>query len=397
MKLSLEPFTSFKAVQSLLVIALLSVTTASSAQQSNPPQLRLPTDKPTPPPSVALAKQLSDAIARASDIAKPYTVIVRGPTVQPTQPNQPPQPIIGSGIIVSPDGLILTSNRNLRGAKTVRVVLINQRNDFAAQVVAIDSMTDLALIKIEATNLPVARLGNSDTVRVGDWVMAIGVPFGLPWSVTSGIISATNRTGARNSKVAVLQTDTAINSGNVGGPLVNLDGEVIGICSALTSKSGAFEGVAYCVPINLARTFLSENKAGGVLAQRPADPPPAANHPAPPRQGAPQRNDPPPQPANPRARGYLGAQLLDLDEETARRNNLTHANGVIVVGVVQDGPADKAGVEAGDIITRFNGRNASDVSMMRLLLESTRPGTTVPLDVYRDGKQITIPVRIAEQ
>ena len=265
----------------------------------------------------------------------------------------------GSGVIVSSDGYILTNNHVVRGADRLEVKLADGRK-FQARVVGTDPRTDLAVLKIDATGLIAARLGNSDKTKVGEWVLAIGSPFGLDLTVTAGIISAKGRS---NIGVAdyedFLQTDAAINPGNSGGPLVNMRGEVIGITTAIRSGSGVNSGVGFAIPSNMARRVMDSLIRTG-------------------------RVD----------RGWLGVGIQDLTEQLARSFGYDKTKGVVISQVMPGGPADKAGFQVGDIILRFNGKLVEDAHQLRHLVADTQIGARVPVVVFRKGREHTLHVKI---
>ncbi len=265
----------------------------------------------------------------------------------------------GSGVIVSSDGYILTNNHVIRGADRLEVKLADGRK-FEAKVVGSDPRTDLAVLKIEASGLVPAKLGDSSKTKVGEWVLAIGSPFGLDLTVTAGIISAKGRS---NIGVAdyedFLQTDAAINPGNSGGPLVNMRGEVIGINTAIRSGSGVNSGVGFAIPSNMARRVMDSLIATG-------------------------RVD----------RGWLGVGIQDLNEQLARSFGYDKTEGVLVSQVMPDGPAHKAGFQVGDIIVRFNGKLVEDAHQLRHLVADTRIGARVPVVVFRKGREHTLHVTI---
>ncbi len=259
---------------------------------------------------------------------------------------------MGSGVIVSAEGHILTNNHVVQGADEVTVVLGDKRK-LKAQVVGTDPETDLAVIKVDAHNLIPAVLGDSDKVEVGDWVLALGSPFGLKETVTAGIISATGR---GNVGIAIyedfLQTDAAINPGNSGGPLVNLRGEVIGINTAIASRSGGNMGVGFAIPSNMARRIMEQLMHEGHVD-----------------------------------RGYLGVYLQPLTDELARSFGVEPGTkGALVGDVIPDGPAEAAGLKPGDIITRFDGERIESADALRHRVANTKAGAKVQVEFLRNGK-----------
>ncbi len=267
----------------------------------------------------------------------------------------------GSGVIVSEDGYILTNSHVVNDADEVTVIFSDDRQ-YTAEVVGTDVKTDIAVIKIDSANLVAAELGDSDDLRVGQWVAAAGNPFGLSSSITAGIVSATGR-----SRVGItdyedfIQTDAAINRGNSGGPLVNLRGEVVGINTAILSRSGGNIGIGFAIPINLAKEVMSELIEDGRVV-----------------------------------RGYLGVLIQDLSEGMAESFGYEGTQGALISDVTDNGPAATAGLRPGDIITRFDGKPVTDVAQLRLNVASVDPGSEVELSVFRDGRIRNLEVTIEE-
>ncbi len=267
---------------------------------------------------------------------------------------------LGSGVIVSPDGYILTNNHVVGDATEIRVRLSDQR-EFKAKVIGKDEKTDLALIKIDAKDpLPYATLGNSDSTEVGDWVIAIGNPFGFSLTVTSGIVSAKGRALGGNYD-NYIQTDASINPGNSGGPLFNTEGKVIGINTAIYSNTGTNAGIGFAIPIDLAKDIMDQLKEHGHVI-----------------------------------RGWLGVEIQEVTPDLAQSFSLAKPEGALVASVVEDGPAAKAGVKRGDIILKFNGRPVPDEHHLPEMVAQTPINGTVPLEILRDGKKMTLDVKIGE-
>ena len=265
---------------------------------------------------------------------------------------------VGSGFIISKDGYIMTNNHVVDGASKITVTM-NDGREFPAKVIGTDKRTDIALIKIQGENLPTLKIGDSDNLKKGQWVLAIGSPFGLDSTVTSGIVSAINRdTG---EYLPFIQTDVAVNPGNSGGPLINLNGEVVGINSQIISQSGGFMGISLSIPIDEALRVVDQLKATGKVT-----------------------------------RGRIGVQIGEVSEEVAKAIGLPKAAGALVSNVEQGGPADKAGVQAGDVITKFNGSEVKKWSDLPRLVGQTKPETDSTLEVWRRGKYETLNVKIAE-
>jgi len=278
--------------------------------------------------------------------------------------DQPPpgdQRSLGSGFIISQDGYILTNNHVISGADTVTVRL-SDKEEYKAKVIGADDKTDLALIKINASHsLPTVPLGVSSDLRVGDWVLAIGNPFGLEETVTAGIVSAKGRIIGAGAYDDFIQTDASINPGNSGGPLLNLKGEVIGINSAIFSQSGGNIGIGFAVPIDLAKSILTQLKEKGKVT-----------------------------------RAWLGVAIQDVTPELAKSFDLSDPHGALVADVTPDGPAAKAGIERGDIIVNFNGTAIPDSHALPALVAEQPVGEHVNVTVLRRGAEKTFTVTLGE-
>jgi len=275
--------------------------------------------------------------------------------------NAPTRRGLGSGVVVSKDGYILTNNHVVNGADELQVHFHDRRN-FPAKIVGVDPRTDVAVIKVEATDLVPAPLGDSDTVRVGQWVAAFGSPFGLERTVTSGIISAKGRANMGIVDYEdFLQTDAAINRGNSGGPLVNLKGEVIGINTAIVTPGQGSAGVSFAIPSNLARTIMDRLMNGGRVV-----------------------------------RGWLGVLIQDLDPELAASLGIQAAHGVVVAEVTAKSPAATAGLQNGDVIVRLDGTEVTTVSAFRYRVSTLNPGSVAKLLVRRNGAELEVPVTVGE-
>ncbi len=267
---------------------------------------------------------------------------------------------LGSGFIVSADGHILTNAHVVDGADEVLVKLTDKR-EFKAKVLGTDKRTDVALIKIEASNLPVAKLGDSSKLKVGEWVVAIGSPFGFENTVTAGIVSAKGRSLAHENYVPFIQTDVAINPGNSGGPLFNLKGEVIGINSQIFSRSGGSMGLSFAIPIDLANDIQGQLKAKGKVS-----------------------------------RGRLGIGIQEVSKELADSFNLGKPQGALVASVEKGAAADKAGIEVGDIILKFDGKTVSESGDLPRMVGSTRPGSKVAIQIWRKGAPRELSATVGE-
>lgn len=268
----------------------------------------------------------------------------------------------GSGVIVSSDGYIITNNHVVENGEDVRVTLPDKRS-FQGKLIGSDPKTDIAILKIEASGLPVAPWGNSDELRVGEFVLTIGNPFGLSNTVTLGIVSAKGRANVGIADYEdFIQTDAAINPGNSGGPLVNIKGEVVGINTAIFSKSGGYQGIGFAVPSNMAKAVFDQLLKEGRIK-----------------------------------RGWLGVNIQDITPELAQKFNYDRLEGVLINGVIRESPAEKAGLRRGDIITEFNGKDVIDLGSFRNSVANTPPGKKVKIRFFRNGFYRDTDVIIAEQ
>ncbi|MDN5842582.1 MAG: Do family serine endopeptidase [Alcaligenaceae bacterium] len=265
---------------------------------------------------------------------------------------------IGSGFIISSDGYILTNNHVVEKSNGIFVTMTNGK-EYKAKIIGTDPRSDVALIKIDVKGLTPLHIGDSDKLKKGQWVLAIGSPFGLDSTVTAGIVSAINRdTG---DYFPFIQTDVAVNPGNSGGPLINLNGEVVGINSQIVSRSGGFMGISLAIPIDEVMRIVDQLKANGKVT-----------------------------------RGRIGVQITDVSDEVAKALGLGRAHGALVSNVAQDGPAAKAGIRAGDVITAFNGQKIDHMSDLPRLVGATKPDTQVDVTVWRKGKSLDIKTTVGE-
>jgi serine protease Do len=265
---------------------------------------------------------------------------------------------VGSGFILSPDGFVMTNAHVVEGVEEVIVTLTDKR-EFKAKIVGADKRTDVAVVKIEATGLPAVKVGDVGRLKVGEWVMAIGSPFGLDNTVTAGIVSAKQRdTG---DYLPFIQTDVAINPGNSGGPLINLRGEVVGINSQIYSRSGGFMGISFAIPIDEAIRVAEQLRTSGRVQ-----------------------------------RGRIGVQIDQVTRDVAESIGLGRAQGALVRSVESGSPADKAGLEAGDIIVRFNGQVIDKASDLPRLVGNTKPGSRANMSVFRRGATRELAITVAE-
>ena len=277
-------------------------------------------------------------------------------------PRMQKQQSLGSGVIVSKDGHILTNNHVVDGADEVKVALLGDKREFTAKVVGRDPKTDIAVLKIDAGDLPPLTLAASDKVAVGDVVLAVGNPFGIGQTVTMGIVSATRRGGMGIEEYEdFIQTDASINPGNSGGALVDTDGRLVGICTAILSRSGGNQGVGFAVPMDLARNVMEQIlKKGRVV------------------------------------RGYLGVSIQDVTPELRKEFSVPEGRGALVGGVNQDGSAAEAGLKSGDVIVEFDGKPVADSRALKLMVGATAPGAKADVKVLRDGKEKSFTVTLKE-
>ena len=267
---------------------------------------------------------------------------------------------LGSGFIIDSDGYVVTNHHVIKDADKI-VVRLKDRRELKARVVGSDARSDIALLKIEADNLPVVKIGSSTNLKVGSWVMAIGSPFGFDHSVSVGVISATGRTLPSESYVPFIQTDVAINPGNSGGPLFNLDGEVIGINSQIYSRTGGFMGLSFAIPVDVAKDIVDQLKRSGHAKW-----------------------------------GWLGVLIQDVNKELAESFGMKKPMGAVILKVLDDTPAKDAGIEIGDVITHFGGKTINRSSDLPLAVGQSPIGTKVKVRIIRDGKQKSLSVKIAE-
>jgi serine protease Do len=296
---------------------------------------------------------------RRFGIPVPPNVPRQGPRQNRPQPQEDEQPRgVGSGFILSADGLIMTNAHVVEGADEVLVTLTDKR-EFKARIIGSDRRSDVAVVKIEALGLPAVKVGDVNRLRVGEWVMAIGSPFGLENTVTAGIVSAKQRdTG---DYLPFIQTDVAINPGNSGGPLINMRGEVIGINSQIYSRSGGFMGISFAIPIDEAVRVSDQLRSSGKVS-----------------------------------RGRIGVQIDQVSKDVAESIGLGKPVGALVRGVEPGAPADKAGIEAGDIITKFDGKVIEKSSDLPRIVGSTKPGSKSTVTVFRRGTYRDFNVVVAE-
>ena len=270
---------------------------------------------------------------------------------------------LGSGVIIdSEKGYIVTNNHVVEDADELKITLGDKR-EFDGKVVGTDPQTDIAVVKIEGKNLPSAKLGDSDTIRVGQWAIAIGNPFGLSQTVSIGVISATGRANVGVAQYEdMIQTDAAINPGNSGGPLVNIRGEIIGINTAIFTRSGGYQGIGFAIPVNMVKTIMKDLVEKGKVT-----------------------------------RGWLGVVIQDITPDLAKSFNVTITEGVLVSEIQENSPAKEAGFERGDIVIEYDGKAIRDVNHLRNAVAQTEIGKKAKVKVLREGKEKELIVKIGEQ
>jgi serine protease Do len=267
---------------------------------------------------------------------------------------------LGSGFIISKDGYLLTNYHVIKDANEI-IVRLSDRRELVAEMVGNDPRSDIALLKIEGDDLPVVEIGNSSSLKVGEWVLAIGSPFGFDYSVTAGIVSAKGRNLPRENYVPFIQTDVAINPGNSGGPLFNLDGKVVGINSQIYSRTGGFMGLSFAIPIDMVMNVVSQLKDSGHVA-----------------------------------RGWLGVLIQDVTRELAESFGMSKPRGALVAKVLPDSPAEKAGFQVGDVVIKFDGKKIVRSSNLPPVVGMTPVGKNVKVEILRNGKSKKLTVNLGE-
>lgn len=333
-------------------------------------------------PLAAAASSLPDftqLVAQASPAVVNITATRQVPTGLPSRPQQEvpelfqrffreyerrstPRPSTGSGFLISTDGYVLTNHHVVEDAEEI-VVALSDRREREAELIGADPVSDLALLKIDAIDLPVVSIGSSEALKVGEWVVAIGSPFGFELSVTAGIVSAKGRSlpDEMGNYVPFIQTDVAINPGNSGGPLFDLKGKVVGINSQIFTRSGGFMGLSFAIPIDVAMEVVEQLKDKGQVS-----------------------------------RGWLGVQIQRVDRDLAESFGLDRAAGALVTRVFADSPAEEAGIREGDIITEFGGRAIDLSSDLPHVVGRFKAGTDTEVKVVRTGESLTLPVKVGE-
>jgi Do/DeqQ family serine protease len=376
----------------ILSLACLALAAAVYLGQRRSSDLVLAAGQGVDGPGINQLAQLNKAYERVAQAVLPSVVNIRttqvihasqspffsnpmwrrffGDVPGPAVPQEQREHDLGTGVIVSPEGYIVTNDHVVFWGKAKDVeVMLSDRRTFKARIVGSDKSSDLAVLKIDASNLPVAKWGNSNDLHVGDIVMAFGNPFGLNFTLTRGAVSAIGRSGVeRNNFDNYIQTDAAINPGNSGGPLVNVKGQVVGINTAILSGNtgpggeGSFLGIGFAIPSNTVRHVMEDLVNTGKVS-----------------------------------RGYLGAYVQSLSPALAKEFDVPDASGALVQNVDSGGPAAKAGMKNGDVIRKFNGQGVADAGTLISLVTETNPGTTVTLDVIRNGKPLSVKVTLGER
>jgi len=367
--------------------SLLGVTQITKAQSSTKapavrveaaPETRIPGDLKFMTSFAPLVKQVAPSVVKVSVTTQAKTTAgsdfeipdlgqlfgnpgsQQNPSRQFRTPNMPKQHGVGSGVIVTKDGYILTNNHVVENAETIKVET-NEGREFTGKVIGRDPKTDIAVIKIEANDLPSLPLADSDKIEVGDVVLAVGNPFGIGQTVTTGIVSAKGRATMGLDYEDFIQTDAAINPGNSGGALIDTTGRLVGINTAILSESGGNQGIGFAVPANLAHWVMNSLVKDGRVE-----------------------------------RGFLGVSIQDMTPELAKQFNVTRTQGALVSGVTPDSPADRAGVKSGDVIVDFNGKPVTDSRHLKLDVAETLPGASVPMKVMRDGTSRMLSITVKE-
>jgi len=337
--------------------------------------------------STRLLTKLSDALAEVADAARPAVVNISTTSTvvmqdnpfgdmfndpffkrffgdqfnHPEQKKKFKSSALGSGVIVSEDGYILTNNHVIKNADEIKVILYDKR-EFTGKVIGSDPRTDLAVVKINANNLPTLNFGESSKLKTGDVVLAIGNPFGLNQTITMGIVSAVGRSNVGIADLEdFIQTDAAINPGNSGGAMVNARGELVGINTAIFSTSGGYMGIGFAIPADMAKTVMNSIvKHGKVI------------------------------------RGWLGVSIQDLTPELAKSLNISETAGALISGVEKDSPAAKAGLKRGDLVIELDGKKIANSTSLRNMVSAIAPGTKTAVKIIRDGKEQSVTVMLGE-
>jgi len=362
-------------VRILAAVALFALGNATHALLAPPPVATLPTraaagaTAPVPaglPDFTPLVTQSAKAVVNISVTyeSSPRVVLRSLPGDLKQYFRLPPRPDtvqtgVGSGFVIEPDGYILTNAHVVDGAREINVKF-SDKQERNARVIGVDPLSDIALIKVDAKALPTAKIGQADTLRVGQWVLAIGSPFGFEQSASQGIVSALGRSLPGDAYVPFVQTDVPINPGNSGGPLIDLAGRVVGVNAQIYSNSGGYQGVAFAIPIDVAMRVAAELKADGKVT-----------------------------------RGWLGVSLQELNQALASSFRMKRPTGALVASVAPNSPAAMAGLRPGDVIRRFDGKAIVEAGDLPPVVAATPPGHDAALEVWRNGRSLGIAVTVA--
>lgn len=336
------------AVQALVANAQLPEFT-ELVEQVSPAVVNISTRQAIPTQATAVPPQMLPDLEGLPPIFREFFERSIPQLPQGQAPRQRQAQSLGSGFIISGDGYVLTNNHVVADADEI-IVRLSDRSELEAKLVGADPRTDVALLKVEGKGLPAVKLGRSEVLKVGEWVLAIGSPFGFDHSVTAGIVSAKGRSLPNENYVPFIQTDVAINPGNSGGPLFNLDGEVVGINSQIFTRSGGFMGLSFAIPIDVAMNVAEQLKAGGKVN-----------------------------------RGWLGVVIQEVNKDLAESFGLDKPAGALVAQVLENGPAAKGGLQVGDVILSMNGQPIVVSADLPHLVGTIKPGARVTLDIVRGG------------
>ena len=364
MKMISKPFARFisAAVGAFIVLAALDLTLWGKDTSPNITVSTTPVNRDA---------KLGTSFAPVVQKAAPSVVNISSTSIRQrsassrffgNQPSSRRVESLGSGVLISHDGYILTANHVVEGAVEIEVSVAGSKTSYVAKIIGTDPPTDIAVLKIDAKNLPAITLGDSDQLEVGDMVLAIGDPFGIGQTVTTGIVSALGRSGLGFSGYEnFIQTDAAINEGNSGGALVDAEGRLVGINTGIISASGGNQGIGFAVPVNMARHAMERLISGGKVA-----------------------------------RGLMGVYPQDITPALAQAFNLPDENGALIGNVTPNFPADKAGIKSGDVITGFNGKKVTDAHDLILMVSDCAPGTKATVDLIQGGRTKSVSVVLAE-
>ena len=362
-------------VRVLAAAVLFALGNVTHAWLAPHPVATLPTEAaagaPAPVPDglpdfTPLVQQSADAVVNISVIRVAESSAALADLPEPFQRFFQPMPGagleqtgVGSGFVIEPDGYILTNAHVVEGAREINVKFSNKR-ELGAKVIGVDPLSDIALIKVDAKNLPTVKIGRAETLRVGQWVLAIGSPFGFEQSASQGIVSALGRSLPGDAYVPFVQTDVPINPGNSGGPLIDLAGRVVGVNAQIFSRSGGYQGISFAIPVDVAMQVAAQLKADGKVT-----------------------------------RGWLGIGIQELNQELASSFKLGQPIGALVASVAHESPASVAGLRPGDVIQSYNGKPIVEAGDLPPKVAATPPGNDAALEVWRNGKLLGIDVTVA--